>query len=130
MSERAQGRVIDHSLEKLRILPAVAGLSRKQEIVQPDGGGAESVRLDQVRARLEILRVDFLDHLRLCQEEDFVAALQVLALPIRETLPAEVLLRQFVTLHHRAHGAVEHDDALAHERFEGMQNFRRHRGGT
>ena len=35
---------------------------------------------------------------------------------------------QLVLLDHRAHGAIEHDDALAHQRFERMEDFDGHVG--
>jgi hypothetical protein len=101
----------------------------KEEIVQADRGGAESVRLDDVRARFEITPVDFVDNGGLGQEEHLEPALEVLPFPIFEPLAAVIRFGQLVSLDHRAHRAVEHDDAVAQQRFEGMEIFDGHGGG-
>ena len=128
--ECAQCRVVYHPLEELRILASVSGLFLKEKIVQPDGRAAEGVGLNQVRPGLEILGVNFLDDFWLGQKQEFVAALEVFPFPVREAGAAEILLTQLVALHHRAHGAIEHDDALAHERLERVQDFCGHGSGT
>src|SRR5258706_144592 len=79
-------------------------------------GSAGRVRVDgfglrDVGARLEVLRVDLADHLRARDGEEVVVAAQVLA-EILEALAAELRFREVVALDHRAHGAVEHEDAL------------------
>jgi hypothetical protein len=89
--ERAQLCVFRDPLEKLRILASACRFALKQEIVQPERRGAEGVRLNDVGAGFEIMPVDFLDHLRPAEEERLVVALQVLAGPTAETLPAELL---------------------------------------
>ena len=48
------------------------------------------------------------------------------SVPILEALAAIVGFTQPVLLDHRAHGAVEHDDTFAHQRFERMEIFGRH----
>ena len=63
--ELAQVFVIDHALEKFRILAPVFHFATKKKIVQADRCGAESVRLEQIRSGLEILGVNFLDYFRL-----------------------------------------------------------------
>jgi hypothetical protein len=55
--------------------------------------------------------VDRADHLRVREREQVVVAAQV-AMEIAEALAAELLLGELIALHHRAHGAVEHEDAL------------------
>ena len=68
----------------------------KQKIVQADGGCAEGIGLDDVRAGFEILAVNFLDHLRLGQVQELEAAFEIFAFPIAETLAAIIRLGQFV----------------------------------
>ena len=45
--------------------------------MEADGGAAEGVRLDDVRARFEVAAMDFVDHFGLGQEKNFQATLQV-----------------------------------------------------
>jgi hypothetical protein len=47
-------------------------------------------------------------------------------LPIAEPLAAVIRFRQFVALDHRSHRAIEHDDPLAHQRFQRMNPVFRH----
>ena len=119
-------RVVHHALKKSGIFPSVFRFALKEEIVQPDGGGAEGVRLDDVRARLEIARVNLVDDLWPRQKEKFDAPLQILAFPILEARASVVGFGQLVLLNHGAHRAIEHDDALAHQRFERMEDFGGH----
>ena len=74
----------------------------------------ERVRLDDVRASLEVLRVDLLDDVGARDHQDVVVALEVVGV-ILEALAAEVLLGELVLLHSRAHGAVDDHDALLHD---------------
>ena len=76
-------------------------------------GGAESIGLDDVGAGLEILGVDFFDHLRLGQLQQLEVALEMFRRMLRETSAAIFFFRKPVALHHRAHGAIENDDAFA-----------------
>ncbi len=55
--------------------------------------------------------MDRLDRVWLCQHQQIVVAAQV-ARPIGETFATEVRLAEFMRLDHRAHGAVEHKNAL------------------
>jgi hypothetical protein len=74
----------------------------------------EGVRLDDVRAGLEVLRVDLLDHVGASDHQDVVVALEVVGV-VLEALAAEVSLGELVLLHGGAHGAVNHHDALLHD---------------
>ena len=65
------------------------------------------------------------DDLRLREVEQIVATLEVLPVPVREPRAAKRRLVQLALLDHRAHRAVEDDDALAQQAFE-MFNFVRH----
>ena len=58
--------------------------------------------------------MDALDHVRAREHEQVVVALQV-ARVVGEALAAEVGLGEPVPLDHRAHRAVEHEDALAQQ---------------
>src|SRR5205823_14964666 len=97
-----------------------------KKIVQPDRCAAEGIRLNDVRAGCEITAVNFIDELGLGQEKNLETALEVFPFPILEAIAAITGLAQFVLLDHRAHGAVEHDDALAHKRFKRMEIMGRH----
>ena len=55
----------------------------------------------------------------------FEATFKIFAFPILEAIPAIILFNQFMALDHGAHGAIEDDDALAEEGFEGVKS-RRH----
>ena len=121
-NERAEIRVIDHLLEKLLVLAAVGRFMRKEKVVQADGGGAEGIGFDDVGPGLEILVMNFRDHLRLGELEQLEAALEILARPMAEALAAIILFREFVALDHGAHGAVEEDDAFLEEGGEGVRS--------
>ena len=79
-----------------------------------NGRAVEGVRLDQVRARRDVLLVDAADDVRLGQDEQVVVAFDI-ARPILETLPAVGRFIQLVPLDHRAHRTIEVDDALGHQ---------------
>ena len=66
MNERAKIDVVHHALKEFLILATSFGFALKQEIVQPDGRSAEGIRFDDVSARIQIISVNFLDHLRSC----------------------------------------------------------------
>jgi len=118
--------IVHDALEKLGVFAATFRFTMKKEIVKSDGGAAEGIRLDDVRAGFEITPVDFVDEIGFREEKDLEAALEVFALPILEPVAAVTSLAQLVLLNHRAHGPVERDDALAHQRFERMEIFGRH----
>src|SRR5438874_1820477 len=119
--ERAEIDIVHHALEEIVVLAAGRRFSGKKEIVQPDRRGAECVGLNDIGAGFEVLRVDFLNDLRLRQKKKLEAAFEILALPIAKPLSAIVVLRKFVALDHRTHGAVENDDALGQKCFQGMK---------
>src|SRR4051812_7027788 len=78
--------IVDDGLEELGILPPTFRFVLIKKIVQADGCAAERVCFDDVRAGFEIAAMDFVDDLRLGEEENFEAALKILSLPIRESL--------------------------------------------
>ena len=80
-----------------------------------DRGRIEGVGLDDVGAGSEILFVDFADDLRLGQRQQIVVALHIVG-EVFEALAAIRRLVQIVVLDHRAHRAVENQDA-AFEQF-------------
>ena len=63
--------------------------------------------------------MDRADDVRTREDEDVAVAAQVLRV-IREALAAEVGLRQLVALDHRAHRAVEEEDALREGMAQGL----------
>ena len=76
---------------------------------------AERVRLDEIRARGQILLVDLANHVRLRQRQELVVALQM-QLDTRHREVAEALaairgLVELVALDHRPHRAVDDEDA-------------------
>ena len=111
--QRRQFVVVDDALKKLRIFAAVFRLTSKEEVMQANGGAAESVRLDDVRSGLEIAAMDFIDDRRFGEEKNFKAAFEILPLPVRESFAPIFRFGELVLLDHGAHGAVEDDDALA-----------------
>jgi hypothetical protein len=88
----------------------------EEEVVLADGGRREGVGLDDVRAGLEIMAMNFLDDGRLGDLEEFVVALEILAGPVLEPVTAELGFTELVPLDDRAHGTVDDDDALFQER--------------
>ena len=65
--------------------------------------------------------MNVLDDLRLGEVQQIVVALEVLAVPILEPLAAKCRLVQLVLLDHRAHRAVEDDDAFAQQTLRDVQ---------
>ena len=80
---------------------------------------AEGVGLDDVGPGLEEAAVDVGDDLGLGDAEDVAVALEVLVV-VLETFAAEIGLGQAEALQGGTHGAVDDDDALLEEGFEGM----------
>ena len=89
--------------------------------MQTDRGGAEGIGFNDVGARFEILDMNFLDDFGLRQLKKLEAAFKIFAFPIAESSAAVILLGQLIALDHRAHGAVEQDNAFAQEGFEGVK---------
>ena len=87
-----------------RVLQAVVGLG--------DARGGEGVGGDDVRARRQVGAVDVLHRIRSRQRKNIAIALQRLVV-VGETPAAVVGFEQAELLQHRAHGAVEHQHALA-----------------
>ena len=85
-----------------------------------DRGGVEGVRLDDVRAGGDVFRVNLANDLRLGEHEEVVVSLEILAGPIGEAVATVVGLLQLVLLDHRAHRAVEEDDALREQIAKGF----------
>ena len=108
-------------------------------VVLGDAGGAEGVGLDQVGAGRQVALVDFLDHLRLGQGQQFVVALDeqlARAAAGRGGEIGEAAVRaaavgrfvQFVLLDDGAHRAVEdHDAARQDFAQQGFDRGRRRR---
>ncbi|CAM2147897.1 hypothetical protein PT2222_10327 [Paraburkholderia tropica] len=89
-------------------------------------GRAERVGFDDVRARGEILVVNLADDLRLREREQFVIALDVARI-VLEALAAISGFVELVALDHRAHRAVENQDARSEQR--GQRGAARVAGG-
>ncbi len=73
--------------------------------------GVERIGLEQVGTGLEVAAVDLGDDVGPRDGQEIIVATQILGMRA-EPLPAEILLLQRVRLDHRAHGAVEDEDAL------------------
>ena len=121
MGERTKIGVVHDLVEKRLIFAAAGGFVGIKKVVQPDGGGAERIRFDNIGAGVEILAMDLSDDLGLGQLEEFEASLQVLALPIAKAIAAIIGFGEVITLDHGAHGAIENDDAFLEEGFEGVE---------
>ena len=88
------------------------GQFRQVVVALRDRRGAEGIGFDDVGAGLQVLAVDLRNHVRAHQRQQLVVALQVLAV-VGEALAAKIGLAQLVALDHRAHGAIQDQDALA-----------------
>ena len=78
------------------------------------GGGTEGVGFQDVGAGFKILLVNLADHVGPGELQQLVVAFQGFRV-VAETLAAIVVLAEPVALDHRAHRAVEDDDALAQD---------------
>ena len=58
--------------------------------------------------------MDLADHIRACEREQLVVALQ-LTWVIREMCPTEIVFDEPESLDHRTHGAVKDEDALTQD---------------
>ncbi len=83
----------------------------------------EGIGLDEVGSGLEIRPVDGADRIRLGQAEQVVIALEI-AVPVGEPLTAVFGLAEAVPLDHRAHRAVEHENARRQSRGENLRGVR------
>ena len=95
----------------------LAGELAHAVIGQRNGGRVESIRLDDVGARLQVLRVDIAHQRRLGQRQQVVVAFE-LAAPVAKALAAIVLFGEPGALDHGAHCAVEQKDALGEQGFQ------------
>ncbi len=75
-----------------------------------DAGGVEGARFNEIRARLDVGAVDVGDDLWLREDEQVVVAAQV-SMPVGKAGAAVIGLGQAVLLHHRAHRAVDDEEA-------------------
>ena len=73
--------------------------------------GGQKIVAD-VGTGLRIGEMNRLDRMRLRQHEQIVIAAQI-AWPVGETFAAEIRFAEFMRLDHRAHGTVEHENALS-----------------
>ena len=63
MHKLAKIDILYHALKKFLILATAHRLTLKQKVVKTDRGRTERIRLDDVRAGLEVLRMNFFDNL-------------------------------------------------------------------
>jgi hypothetical protein len=75
-----------------------------------DAGRGKGVGFDEVGAGLEVLRMNRGDVVRPCQYQQVAVALQVVRV-IFEPAAAELGVGQLQALDHRAHCAIQHEDA-------------------
>jgi len=105
-------------LEGVRLGPGQAGgrlvdlgdVVLEPVVGQADAGRGEGVGLDDVGARREVGAVDLGDQVRAGERKQVVGALQRTVV-VREACAAEVAVGQDVALDHRAHRAVQDQDA-------------------
>src|SRR5262249_30000059 len=100
-------------------------------------GSREGVCLNNVGTRFEVFAVNFLDQARLCKDKKIMAIPQVLWM-VLEPLTAIVGFGQAISEERGADGAVEDENALREDLFdgfarrglheEGHQLFREYRG--
>ena len=76
-----------------------------------DAGGVKRIGFNNVCARRKILALYARNHIGLREHQNVVIAFDVLW-PVLKTLATEIFLRQVVALNHRAHTAVQQQDAL------------------
>ena len=90
-------------------------------ICQRNGLGVKRICLDDISARFEVLAMNSFDHVRLSQAKHVIQPGKILG-PGFEALAA---MRRFIEpllMHHRAHRAIDNDDALAQEALKSL-NF-------
>ncbi len=86
------------------------------------GGRIERVRADHVRPGFQVGPVDVPDHVRPRQAQQVVVPLERLRV-VPERVVAVIRLRQLAGLDHRAHRAIENQDALAQRLPEAFLRF-------
>ena len=96
----------------------------EEEIVLPDGRRAKRIRLDDVRAGLEILpRESRSITSGFVSSSNSLLPLRSLPFQSRKRSPRKSASVQLVALHHRAHRAIDDDDALLEQGGQGMERF-------
>ena len=103
------------------VLHAVVGLRHPRR--------RKGVGFDDVGAGPQVVEVDVADDVGLCQHQKIVVSAHVLR-PVLEPFTAEFRLFQAVRLDHRAHGAVEHQDAFRRDGAETGFGIGRLAGGA
>jgi hypothetical protein len=88
----------------------------RDDVLEPviglrDRGRVEGVGLEDVRARLEVLRMNLADDLRAREAQRSLLPRRSLGWSLKRS-PRYWASGEPVALDHRAHGAVEHEDAL------------------
>ena len=78
-------------------------------------GGVEGVGFQNVGAGIQVGFLDATNHVRARQHQQVVVAFDI-AWPVGEAFATVILLLELVALDHRAHAAIENQDAL----FEGV----------
>ncbi len=120
---RAVGRprrpLVDHAAGDARALDVDFVGQRFEAVVGlRDRGGGERVGLDDVGAGLQILPVDGGDIVGPRQHQQIAVALEVGAVRL-EAVAAKGVVAQLQPLNHRAHRAVEDEDALGEQLVKG-----------
>src|SRR5262249_37195106 len=118
--EAAKARIVHYALKKMLVLARSGRFAAKQKVMQPNGGAAEGVRLNDVRAGCQIIRMNPFDNVWTRQVQQFETSLQVLSIPILELISAVILLGKSSLLDHGPHRAIEHDDAFPEEDLQRM----------
>ncbi len=86
------------------------------------GGGAESIRLDEIGTGFDIFFMDGQDHIGPRQVQKVIVPLQGHG-PSGKPLPTEVFFRQLAALDHGAHRTIQHKDASSGFCFEAFQSL-------
>ncbi len=79
--------------------------------------GVEGVGLDDVRPRLQVRGMNIADNPRLGEREQIVVAFEVVR-KIGKAAPPIIAFSELVALDHRAHGAIQNQDAPLEQLFE------------
>ena len=114
--------VFDHALVELRVLPpTVVTRVFDEQIALRHGGRPEGIRLDDVCPGLQEAAVNVLNDLRLRDAQDVAVVEQVLFVLGKASAASRCLVEHtlgFIFADGRAHGTIDHEDALAHGGFE------------
>ncbi len=109
------GESVDGAAGGLRACEVEVGDAALKAIIgHGDGIGVEGIGFDDVGAGFKVAAVDLFDDVRLSEVQRVVVEAQI-ARVIREFLAAVIGFDEIARLDHGAHGAIEHQDALAHQ---------------